>query len=71
MALVFLYLFVAPLIGGDFENYIFPIAFIGSGILLYFPFVFFKLSIPGVGKLISTHDFNASTHLYSRNKNAK
>ena len=50
LAVIFLYLFIAPFIGGNFKNYIFPLAFLIAGVVFYIPFVFFKLRIPGIGQ---------------------
>ena len=51
LLLLCIYLTVAPFIRNPKIEFLYALAFLGIGAVLYFPFVFFKLQVPGFGKV--------------------
>jgi ABC-type uncharacterized transport system permease subunit len=52
MLLTCVYLVVAPFLSGFKMEYIFAFSVLGAGVLLYFLFIYFRLTLPGSGELI-------------------
>lgn len=48
----FVYLVVAPFLDGVKMEYVFAFSVLALGVFIYFPFIYFRLSVPGSGKCI-------------------
>lgn len=55
--IISVYLVLGPIIDSPQIEYLYASLFIVAGLIFYFPFVYLKKSLPGMGKATFTHTF--------------
>ncbi|KAK3089481.1 hypothetical protein FSP39_003959, partial [Pinctada imbricata] len=50
LSVIYIYLFIAPLLNGVKKEIIFPVVFMSLGAVLYIPFILLQFKLPGLGK---------------------